>query len=214
MGFLKRLFGSAEPTDEPKKERHPLEESVNYYYPTSDNDIALMKTSVAGITHHMKLTDAPVVVQGHTRFEPENPYNKKAVALITDDGRQIGYIADRELSLYYDIFADRDPRLYETMLVPRQSLPAGFDYAGNAYADTWVNGARVGRRQAFRFGSEAAGLHDGRLHERVMFSACFPRFAFANPKRLKHSAFPSRSPLTLNQGVQGSTPCGSTAEKH
>lgn len=108
MGFLKRLFGSAEPTDEPKKERHPLEESVNYYYPTSDTDIALMKTSVAGITHHMKLTDAPVVVQGHTRFEPENPYNKKAVALITDDGRQIGYIADRELSLYYDIFADRD----------------------------------------------------------------------------------------------------------
>ena len=40
-----------------------------------------------------------------------------------------------------DIFADRDPRLYETMLVPRQSLPAGFDYAGNSYADTWVGGA-------------------------------------------------------------------------
>ena len=40
-----------------------------------------------------------------------------------------------------DIFADRDPRLYETMLVPRQSLPAGFDYNGNTYADTWVNGA-------------------------------------------------------------------------
>lgn len=108
MGFLKRLFGFAEPTDEPKKELHPLEESVNYYYPTSDTDVALMKTSVAGITHHMKLADAPMTVQGHTRFEPENPYNKKAVALITDDGRQIGYIADRELSLYYDIFADSD----------------------------------------------------------------------------------------------------------
>lgn len=40
-----------------------------------------------------------------------------------------------------DIFADRDPRLYETMLVPRQSLPAGFDYAGYKYVDTWVNGA-------------------------------------------------------------------------
>ena len=40
-----------------------------------------------------------------------------------------------------DIFADRDPRLYETMLVPRQSLPAGFDYANFSYADTWVNGA-------------------------------------------------------------------------
>jgi hypothetical protein len=41
----------------------------------------------------------------------------------------------------YDIFADRDPRLYETMLVPRQSLPAGFDYAGYNYIDTWVSGA-------------------------------------------------------------------------
>ena len=40
-----------------------------------------------------------------------------------------------------DMFADRDPRLYETMLVPRQSLPAGFDYAGFSYVDTWENGA-------------------------------------------------------------------------
>jgi hypothetical protein len=41
----------------------------------------------------------------------------------------------------YDMFADRDPRLYETMLVPRQSLPAGFDYAGFNYVDTWASGA-------------------------------------------------------------------------
>ncbi|MGI5847446.1 MAG: RagB/SusD family nutrient uptake outer membrane protein [Candidatus Cryptobacteroides sp.] len=40
-----------------------------------------------------------------------------------------------------DMFADRDPRLYETMLVPRQSFPDGFDYSGKSYADTWVNGA-------------------------------------------------------------------------
>ncbi len=40
-----------------------------------------------------------------------------------------------------DMFADRDPRLYETMLVPRKSLPAGFDYAGFGYVDTWVSGA-------------------------------------------------------------------------
>ncbi|MBR5018039.1 MAG: RagB/SusD family nutrient uptake outer membrane protein [Bacteroidales bacterium] len=40
-----------------------------------------------------------------------------------------------------DIFANRDPRLYETMLVPRQSFPAGMDYAGYSYADTWVGGA-------------------------------------------------------------------------
>ena len=41
----------------------------------------------------------------------------------------------------YDIFADRDPRLYETMLVPRKSLPVGFDYNGKSYADTWEGGA-------------------------------------------------------------------------
>ena len=41
----------------------------------------------------------------------------------------------------YDMFADRDPRLYETMNVPRQSLPAGFDYASKTYADIWVGGA-------------------------------------------------------------------------
>ena len=40
-----------------------------------------------------------------------------------------------------DMFADRDPRLYEAMLVPRKSLPAGFDYAGFKYVDTWVSGA-------------------------------------------------------------------------
>lgn len=39
-----------------------------------------------------------------------------------------------------DIFADRDPRLYETILVPRKSLPAGFDYQGSTYIDSWIGG--------------------------------------------------------------------------
>ena len=39
-----------------------------------------------------------------------------------------------------DIFADRDPRLYETILVPRHDLPAGYDYAGSNYTDSWVGG--------------------------------------------------------------------------
>lgn len=41
-----------------------------------------------------------------------------------------------------DMFADRDPRLYETMVVPRQSFPSGVvgDYRGLSYIDTWVNG--------------------------------------------------------------------------
>lgn len=39
-----------------------------------------------------------------------------------------------------DIYADRDPRLYETVVVPRQSLPAGFYYQGQAYVDSWEGG--------------------------------------------------------------------------
>lgn len=39
-----------------------------------------------------------------------------------------------------DMFADRDPRLYETMVVPRHDLPAGFDYNGSNYNDPWVGG--------------------------------------------------------------------------
>jgi hypothetical protein len=49
----------------------------------------------------------------------------------------------------YDMFADRDPRLYETMLVPRQSLPAGFDYASYSYADTWEGGAMYNNKSNF-----------------------------------------------------------------
>lgn len=42
-----------------------------------------------------------------------------------------------------DIFADRDPRLYETMTVPRESFPSAVvgDYCGKSYIDTWYNGA-------------------------------------------------------------------------
>lgn len=49
----------------------------------------------------------------------------------------------------YDMFADRDPRLYETMSVPRKSLPAGFDYAGQNYADVWYNGAMYYNQSKF-----------------------------------------------------------------
>lgn len=105
MGFFKKLFSSE---DTKPKERHPLEDEVNYYYPKDDSDIALMKTTAAGITHHLRLSDAPKLFQGNTKPEPENPYNNKAIALITDDGKHIGYIPDRELSLYYDIFAGRE----------------------------------------------------------------------------------------------------------
>ena len=51
----------------------------------------------------------------------------------------------------YDMFADRDPRLYETILVPRQSLPAaaGMDYAGRTYVDAWVGGAMYHDQSTF-----------------------------------------------------------------
>ena len=50
-----------------------------------------------------------------------------------------------------DIFADRDPRLYETVLVPRRSIPTDKvgDYNGYNYADTWVNGAMYFNKDNF-----------------------------------------------------------------
>ena len=39
-----------------------------------------------------------------------------------------------------DMYADRDPRLYETVMVPRKSLPAGFDYQGQNFIDSWEGG--------------------------------------------------------------------------
>lgn len=41
-----------------------------------------------------------------------------------------------------DIFVDRDPRLYETLAVPRQNFPSGVvgDYRGHTYVDTWEYG--------------------------------------------------------------------------
>ena len=74
------------------------------------------------------------------------PTNELMECFGMQDGRDFPY-----MNLYgagnnpdgIDMFADRDPRLYETMLVPRQSLPAGFNYSdgGFSYIDTWVNGA-------------------------------------------------------------------------
>ena len=68
----------------------------------------MLKTSIAGLNFRMKLDDARKAYQGYTKFEPENPVNDKAVALVTDDGRHIGYISEKDLRLYYDIFGKKD----------------------------------------------------------------------------------------------------------
>ena|GEM_PF-61133 len=53
-----------------------------------------------------------------------------------------------------DMFADRDPRLYETIVVPRQSFPSAVvgDYNGFTYIDTWWHGGM--RTAPDQFGSE------------------------------------------------------------
>ena len=55
-----------------------------------------------------------------------------------------------------DMYADRDPRLYETMLVPRQSFPSDVvgDYNGFKYIDIWENGAMY--KDAGNFGDLTA----------------------------------------------------------
>ena len=111
MGFFKRLFGGQDNEPQqttPKAAQHELEENRHYYFPKDENDIAMMKTNIAGLNYRMKMEDARKPYQGHTKFEPDNPVNEKAVALITDDGRHIGYVKDSDLRMYYDMFSKRD----------------------------------------------------------------------------------------------------------
>ncbi len=55
-----------------------------------------------------------------------------------------------------DMFENRDPRLYETIVVPRKEFPSGVvgDYNGFIYIDTWVNGAMY--KDAGNFGDLSA----------------------------------------------------------
>ena len=60
------------------------------------------------------------------------------------DGRNYPY-ADQDVSKIpagKDIFVGRDPRLYETIAVPRQEIPSSIigDYRGHNYVDTWEGG--------------------------------------------------------------------------
>ena len=107
--FLKKLTGKqtiAEKLSQSKPQQ-PIE-NCKYYFPDFEGDIAMLKTTIAGITHHMNLSDARKPYHGYSKFEPENPYNPKAVSLISDDGRMMGYVPESYLKLYYDIFGHRD----------------------------------------------------------------------------------------------------------
>ena len=50
-----------------------------------------------------------------------------------------------------DMFADRDPRLYETIVVPRRSFPSAVvgDYNGFTYIDTWYHGGMTSSPDQF-----------------------------------------------------------------
>lgn len=115
--LFKKLYGKETVNDkympsEPKANTtsvgFDLNEPERYYFPQDENDIAFLKTSVAGITRHMKMADARKTYQGHTVFEPDNPVDKKAVKFVTDDGKMIGYIPKKDQSLYYSIFDGKD----------------------------------------------------------------------------------------------------------
>ena len=79
-------------------------------------------------THHEKLFDAHPTL---TLSDGGWGWGWRGFAL--DCYRQGGAVPT-------DMFAERDPRLYETMVVPRHDLPAGFDYNGVNFNDPWVGG--------------------------------------------------------------------------
>ena len=110
MGFLKRLFGTQDA--EPKPKEKEVENERWRHFPTDENDIAFLKTNVAGCNFRLKKADARKVYNGNAMPDPDNPANPKAIALISDDGKHIGYIPDDRLREYYDIFEGRKPRFY------------------------------------------------------------------------------------------------------
>ncbi len=72
------------------------------------------------------------------------PTNELMECFGMQDGRNFPYediYGEGNNPFGIDMFADRDPRLYETISVPRESLPAGFDYHSKNYADIWMGGA-------------------------------------------------------------------------
>lgn len=110
MEFLKRLLGFQD--YEPKKEEHQIVEDLWNHFPTDENDIAFMKINVAGCNFRLKISDARKPYQGNAVQEPDNPVNPKAVALISDEGKHIGYVPDDCLREYYDMFDGRKPRFH------------------------------------------------------------------------------------------------------
>ena len=74
-----------------------------------------------------------------------NPTNELMECFGMQDGRNFPYenLYGAKNPTGIDMFADRDPRLYETMVVPRSNLPATFEYQGYTYNDTWTNGALI-----------------------------------------------------------------------
>ena len=59
-----------------------------------------------------------------------------------------------------DIFVNRDPRLYETVAVPRQNFPSGVvgDFRGHNYVDTWEKGI-LSQVNDFRDDDHYSGLN-------------------------------------------------------
>ena len=74
-----------------------------------------------------------------------NPTNELMECFGMQDGRNFPYegiYGEGNNPDGIDMFANRDPRLYETLAVPRSSFPAGEvgDYWGNSYMDVWQGG--------------------------------------------------------------------------
>lgn len=83
------------------------------------------------------------------------PTNELMECFGMQDGRNFPYsdiYGEGKNPTGIDMFADRDPRLYETMVVPRKDFPYGVvgDYSGFQYIDSWVNGSlALGKYEGF-----------------------------------------------------------------
>lgn len=74
------------------------------HHETPDEPYKYFVTNVAGVKFHLKPSEANKSYQGKTVADPKNPYNPKAIKLVTNEGKMIGYVKDDDLDSFRDIF--------------------------------------------------------------------------------------------------------------
>lgn len=86
------------PKPQPTKQKEIVVKTLDI---PDDNEEGVYESKIAGITFHCKQSDKGIF-HGVIYNEANNPYNSKAMAIVSMNKKLIGYIPEDELDDYYD----------------------------------------------------------------------------------------------------------------